>query len=691
MHKFTFSFKESLTVNGISYRDGDIEAVFTIDKSLKLSDSYAFAFYNDLMMCLYCTGTNDDDMVKRVGRRSFTFDIPCYRVWMPGHYRMLVTCGYDRIMRFDVELTDDMRFEVSAPTVCDAMSDDGLLAKMTGYTPWRLVSRFLGTGQFRRWVISRLRNRELCRSISVEQQVRFSNNLLCTFRNLGPQREYVKVLLSVIYRYCDIEALDCSELAARERLGDVFDRGVTDLLNLAEDRTKFHTLWKVGVLATEEGAKLADKVREEASIQSGLVFGGSREEIEAVCRSLPSVCRWIPGENRLEEEPYSCREMVYAFLNIVRGRMLSLSPEALDKLCKTVVEGYGKGVLSTWSMDDVRHYVMDSLLSRYQQRVAENYRNQPDCGEVQPEDIDEARLTAFPHTMDALKDDLNAMIGLGDIKQSILTLSNRMQFYAHRRRLGLPTADGAAFHAVFTGNPGTGKTTVAKMLGKIYHALGLLSKGDVVCVDRTQIVGRYIGGTEENMRRILREAKGNVLFVDEAYTLCPKGDSNDFGPHAIECLLSVLAQKNPDMIVIFAGYRKEMEEMLTCNPGLKGRFPYTFHFPDYSADELMQIAMRMFRRDEYRLSPEAGSVLQGCIAKALEWHDETFSNARWVEQFVYNGIVPALADRLAARQGVIPASAYQLIEAADIAQAFAQQEKGRAVGQKRRSIGFLAA
>ena len=120
-----------------------------------------------------------------------------------------------------------------------------------------------------------------------------------------------------------------------------------------------------------------------------------------------------------------------------------------------------------------------------------------------------------------------------------------LKMNAERRRLGLRVKSGEALHMIFTGNPGTGKTTVAKMMGRIYRSLGLLSKGDVVFVDRGKIVGRYIGETERNMQRILNEAKGNILFVDEAYTLCDSlADRKDFGYRAIECLLTVMAQEN---------------------------------------------------------------------------------------------------------------------------------------------------
>ena len=131
---------------------------------------------------------------------------------------------------------------------------------------------------------------------------------------------------------------------------------------------------------------------------------------------------------------------------------------------------------------------------------------------------------------------------------------------------------------VFTGNPGTGKTTVAQMVGRVFHSLGILSKGGVIVTERSKLVGRYIGDTENNMQALLEQAKGNVLFIDEAYNLYDGGDTKkDYGHRVIESLLTVLSQKNPDLIVILAGYEKEMMNMLETNPGMKGRFPYHFH------------------------------------------------------------------------------------------------------------------
>ena len=208
---------------------------------------------------------------------------------------------------------------------------------------------------------------------------------------------------------------------------------------------------------------------------------------------------------------------------------------------------------------------------------------------------------------------------------------------------------------------------MARQLGKLYHALGLLSKGEVIAVDRTRLVGQYIGQTEENMKTILEEAKGNVLFIDEAYTLITcKDDKKDFGGRVLDSLLTVLTQPNPDMLIVLAGYPQEMEAMLSTNPGLSGRFPFRYQFEDYSAEQLMEIARKLFERDEFILTDEADAEMQQIIGQVLGQKMPNFGNARWIDQFVNNGIIPAMADRIFSTGS----TDYQRIEASDITKAF---------------------
>ena len=270
-------------------------------------------------------------------------------------------------------------------------------------------------------------------------------------------------------------------------------------------------------------------------------------------------------------------------------------------------------------------------------------------------DIDFGRLG----TMAAITDEeavfeecmaeLNRMVGLNHLKQSLGTLFCRTKFDRMRVRMGLPALTENRHHMIFTGNPGTGKTTVAKMIGKVFKELGILSKGDVITAERADMVGKYIGHTEDNMKNLLEKAKGNVLFIDEAYSLCDNRseDRADFGHRALECLLTALASNESDMIVIMAGYEKQMKRMLETNPGMKGRFPYLFNFADYTAEELTQICVNKLVAKEFTMTNDVRGVLLEYIRKAVQNKDNDFHNARWAEQFAMVGIVSAMAGRLA--------------------------------------------
>ena len=294
-----------------------------------------------------------------------------------------------------------------------------------------------------------------------------------------------------------------------------------------------------------------------------------------------------------------------------------------------------------------------------------------DTNVVIREDIDFSLFNSMDDTFSKSVKGLNEMVGLDNLKKEIQKTFNYVRFNAIRRDLGLKSDIKGNHHMIFTGNPGTGKTTVAKKIGKIYHSLGLLSKGEVIVTERSRMVGRYIGETEQNMVALLEEARGNVLFVDEAYTLFDMSDDHkDFGYHALESLLTVLSQKNPDMLIIFAGYKNEIELMLQANQGLRGRFPHHFHFDDYSTDELMLIAQNIVDEEDYELDELSKKRLYSTIEETISQKDEHFSNARWIEQYVRNGIIPAVADRLICNEDELNRDNCRLITLDDINTAY---------------------
>ena len=243
--------------------------------------------------------------------------------------------------------------------------------------------------------------------------------------------------------------------------------------------------------------------------------------------------------------------------------------------------------------------------------------------------------------------ELEAMVGLQRLKDDMKEARMMAMFNKKRAEMCLQTDGEQRNHMLFLGNPGTGKTTVAKLVGQMYHSMGLLSKGHTVETNRSKLVGEYIGMTEKKTLDAIEEARGGVLFIDEAYTLIShESDTKDFGKEVLNALLTVLSEPEPDMIIILAGYEDKMAAMMKTNPGLKDRFPLTFHFDDYSAGELMEMACRTLKAGSYRLTDGARKYLASLIEKASAQRDEYFGNGRWVHNLISQGIIKSMAKRV---------------------------------------------
>ncbi|RMG82400.1 MAG: AAA family ATPase, partial [Bacteroidetes bacterium] len=220
---------------------------------------------------------------------------------------------------------------------------------------------------------------------------------------------------------------------------------------------------------------------------------------------------------------------------------------------------------------------------------------------------------------------LDSLIGLNEIKQKVREHAKYLQFLQLRREKGFEEDENLNIHSVFIGNPGTGKTTVANMMGKLYRKMGLLSRGHVHEVDRSDLVGEYIGQTAPKVKEAIENARGGVLFIDEAYSLArSKNDTKDFGREVIEILVKEMSNGPGDLAVIVAGYPDEMKQFLDSNPGLKSRFKFYFEFPDYLPQELSQIAEYACAEKEVVLSDEAKARVDELITEAYRNRDKTF-------------------------------------------------------------------
>ena len=239
--------------------------------------------------------------------------------------------------------------------------------------------------------------------------------------------------------------------------------------------------------------------------------------------------------------------------------------------------------------------------------------------------------------VDKLMESLNSLIGLDRVKKDIAGIVDLIRVQKMRESKGMKTAD-ISKHMVFYGNPGTGKTTVARLLGKIFQGLGVLKGGQLIEVDRGGLVCGYVGQTAIKTQEVIDKAMDGVLFIDEAYTLNVGKGENDFGQEAVDTLLKAMEDNRDRLIVIVAGYEEPMDEFLDSNPGLKSRFNKYIRFDDYSPEQLIKILEGMCSGKDYKLSPEARQAAIEYFDNCLKTQAENFANAREVRNFLEKAI-----------------------------------------------------
>ncbi|MCC6720652.1 MAG: AAA family ATPase [Bacteroidia bacterium] len=373
---------------------------------------------------------------------------------------------------------------------------------------------------------------------------------------------------------------------------------------------------------------------------------------------------WVElnAKNLVKNAKYWTCELIFNFRtssNLLKGSISKLFFVYEQDEDFSVTVGWGSDKIGTWAKEE--YYVdvlfMDNLIlskefgvgDDYEESTPEDYTVASDFidgdfvkeledaefGNITSEDeSDEGKIHTTDETVEVVMKELEGLIGLSEIKNKIKEYSHYLSFIALRKNKGLKEKEVINLNAIFKGNPGTGKTTVARKLGKIYHSLGLLSKGHVYEVDRSDLVAEFIGQTAPKTKAALKKAKGGILFIDEAYSLARKDDdAKDFGKEAIEMLLKELSD-NDDIAIICAGYPAEMDNFLESNPGLKSRFNMFYDFPDYVPQELLQIAHYASEKRGIKLNQQSSDLLYKKLVEAYRDRDKFFGNARLVNSLI---------------------------------------------------------
>ena len=395
-----------------------------------------------------------------------------------------------------------------------------------------------------------------------------------------------------------------------------------------------------------------------------VIVAGYDKEMEGFMRSNPGLRSRF---NRyIHFEDYSPEELLEIFLSMCANKGYTVTPEAVEAARDLFEELPGRQGRDFGNARSVRN-CFEKVLSNHHSRIvriaAEKEPTDEELVTIEASDVealsddadkDEGELSAL--------DELNALTGLQSVKSEVNDLINFLKVQSMRKEQGLP-ARSVSLHMVFSGNPGTGKTTVARLLGRIFKDIGALPGGQLVEANRKDLVAGYVGQTDKKTEAKIEEALGGVLFIDEAYTLVEGGD-NDFGHEAINTLLTEMENKKDNLCVIIAGYSDRIGEFLDSNPGLQSRFNRYIDFEDYSADELQKIFLSLCKHDGYSLDEAATEVAAKHFETLVENKDENFGNARTVRNF-FEDVVQAQANRVA-RNGDMSPEALSSIVAADL-------------------------
>ncbi|MEU3307483.1 right-handed parallel beta-helix repeat-containing protein [Nocardiopsis sp. NPDC006832] len=385
--------------------------------------------------------------------------------------------------------------------------------------------------------------------------------------------------------------------------------------------------------------KLMEDHRDEVAV----IVAGYTENMDRFLAANPGLASRF--SRTIEFVNYEDAELVEIVNRLCEGNSYRLSPEAEAALLRHF-EQTPKG--PTFGNARAARKVFEEMIDRQAARLGASLSEDHDSLTLLlPEDLG-VSADAPPSAderqrrITELREELDALVGLGQVKDTVNDLTNLLLMAEQRAAMGLPVSQ-MSHHLVFTGPPGTGKTTVARLYGRLLHTLGALPAEHVVEAARSDLVGRYVGHTAQLTAEVFEKARGGVLFVDEAYTLTPRGEGNDFGQEAVDTLLKLMEDHRDEVAVIVAGYPVEMDRFMASNPGLASRFNHRVEFPSYSDDELVTIITRMSASSGYECAPDTLAALAGHFS-TIE-RDGSFGNARYARQ-VLERMITRQAGRL---------------------------------------------
>lgn len=616
-----------------------LTADVTADRNINLSFADTMSLCNE---CIHCECYDDDyrlvgetDLLKKSGDSAFdlTGQLKESGWWIDGRHHLIVYHNAEPFVRIEfcsherkhaVTNVEVLEMHSVYYQLCKYVKDSGngyMFCKLNGCR--RVKTRILEEYALER--------RELNRSLAVIGKGK-------------PSYEVMNTLTGVLYPHYGYYLSTVQELKEQTMTAHDVQLALETLLSAR--RTILYDLEElVDPLNITFSRALLSAVCQRPGL---VVLYGQEAVLDRIMVQYPEWKHQLMDETYWNIHAYCVTDGLRTVERIIQNKDLKTMSMTRVKFDQVLRENWD--TVKDWTEVDYLRWIESEVMLRIKQRVFGDNSFSPLYLQTVLEDDVCLTLRKEPVAEGFARNlfGLERMVGLTDVKHHLNLLYKRMEFDRKREKLGLRKLRTGMPHMVFTGNPGTGKTTVAQLVGQAFKELGYLSNGQVIAVERSQLVGRYIGETERRMTELLKKAKGNVLFIDEAYSLCDndEGDRKDFGCRVLECLLPVLADADSDMIVILAGYEKEMKQMMELNPGMKGRFPFWFHFKDYDAEELYEIAIRMLVDYDYTLTDKACVKLKSCISESLKMKDRHFHNARWVNQLVEDGILVMMAERL---------------------------------------------